>query len=226
MPDKFLASDSDVPAFGLNLACAWPFPEAWRAGYESLAAELRRLGPWLYVYPFANTHVTLVSLLSFARHVRPQPELVERLRARLPEILAALAPLWTLNSPARIKSFTLRPQMPVLGRGAAILPLLNPDGEVQRLRERTVELLRANPPLHEALTAGGMNVPGILHSTILRFRRPPPDLRSFLSAFDEIAATVRLPSMEVREFLLTSETRPYMRGGEVLRRFELAATSR
>lgn len=219
LADKFLSSDPDVPTFGLNLACAWPFPEAWRPGYERLAQRLGALGDWLYVYPFAHTHVTLVTLVSFARHVRPTPETVHALEARVPEIIAALSPLLAGDSRDGLKSFQLQPEPPVLARSAGILPLVNPDGEVQRLRARARDLLQRNAPLHRELVERGLNVPGIVHSTILRFRQPPPELEQFLAAFDEIAAEAKFPPMDVGEFLLTTETKPYMRGGEIRRRF-------
>ncbi len=166
--DKFLGSNPDVPTFGLNLACAWPFPEALRASYERMAQRLSALGPWVYIYPFSFTHITLVTFASFVRHTRPTPELVKALEGKLPEITSALAPLFAEGSPDRIKSFTLQPQSPALARGAGILPLLNPDGEVARLRQRTVELLQRNEPLHRELAERGLNVPGIIHSTVMR----------------------------------------------------------
>jgi hypothetical protein len=64
-------------------------------------------------------------------------------------------------------------------------------------------------------------VPGIIHSTVMRFRQPPPDLEKFLSAFDALAAETDFPPIQVGEILLTSETKPYMRAGEILRRFKL-----
>jgi len=222
LADKFLASDPDVPTFGLNLACAWPFPEAWRAGYERMAHKLTALGPEIYVYPFAFTHITLVTFVSFVRQVNPSPELTNPLEAKIPEIVKTLAPLFAENSPERIKRFALHPQAPVLSRAAGILPLQNPDAEVRRLRGRTVELLQANEPLHRELTARGFNMPGIIHSTVMRFRQRPPDLRKFLAAFDEVAAETRFPELEVGQILLTSETKPYMRGSEVLQRFKSA----
>lgn len=219
LADKFLSGEPDVPTFGLNLACAWPFPEAWRAGYERLAQRLGALGEWLYVYPFAHTHVTLVTLVSFARHIRPMPETVRSLEAIVPEIIAALSPLLAEGSRDGLRSFQLQPEPPVLARGAGILPLVNPDGEVQRLRARVRDLLQRNAPLHRELGERGLNVPGIVHSTILRFRQPPPELEQFLAAFDEIAAEAKFPPMDVGEFLLTTEMKPYMRGGEIRRRF-------
>lgn len=225
LADKFLNDDPEVSTFGLNLACAWPFPEAWRANYERLANRLGALGPWVYAYPFPFTHVTLVTLVSFARHVHPSPELVSVCEGEIPEIIAALGPLFAENSSERIKPFMLQPQALVLSRTAGIMPLRNPDGEVARLRERTMALLQRNASLYRELTEHGLNVPGIIHSTVLRFRRPPQDLEEFLATFDDLAADRSFPPLEVGEVLLTSETKPYMRGGEILWRFKLAAGS-
>jgi hypothetical protein len=220
--DRFLANDADCQTFGLNLACAWPFPGALRAAYEHMAKRLAACSPGLYVYPFAFTHVTLVTLISFSRHVRPSSELVKILAGKADEIIAALTPLFAGNSTERIKPFTLQPQAPVLSRSAGILPLLNPDGEVARLRQRVGELLQHNAPLHRRLVEHGLNVPGIIHSTVMRFRQPPPELNKFLPAFDKLAADTKFPAIQVGELLLTSETKPYMRGGEVLRQFKLS----
>ena len=221
--DRFLASDADCPTFGLNLACAWPFPDALRAAYSPMAEQLAACSPGLYVYPFPFTHVTLVTLISFSRHVRSSSELVKALAGKTDEIIAALAPLFAENSTERIKSFTLQPEAPVLSRTAVILPLLNADGEVARLRQRVTELLQRHAPLHCELVERGLNVPGIIHSTVARFAQTPPDLNEFLSTFDPIAASTKLPPIPVTEILLTSETKPYMRGGEILHRFKLAA---
>ena len=226
LADKFLARDPDVPTFGLNLACAWPFPDAWRERYEEMAQKFSALGPEVYVYPFPCTHITLVTLISFARHIRPAAKLVESFREKIPEITATLSPLFAKHSPEQIKPFLLQPQMPVLARGAGFLPMLNPDGEVARLRRRVVELLQANEPLYRELTERGFNVPGIIHSTVLRFFRVPKDQETFLSRFDEIAAETKLPALQVDEVLLTAETKPYMRDGEVARHFKFGLTAR
>jgi len=220
--DKFLSSDPDVPTFGLNLACAWPFPEAWREGYEKMARKFSALGPEVYVYPFPCTHITLVTLVNFARHTKPTADRVTALKGKIPEITATLSPLFTEPSPERIKSFLLQPQAPVLARGAGLLPMHNSDGEVVRLRRRVLGLLQTNVPLHRGLTECGFNVPGIIHSTVCRFMRPPEALERFLTQFDEIASETKFPPLEVKEVVLTSETKPYMRAGEVLLRFKLA----
>jgi len=223
--DRFLASDADCPTFGLNLACAWPFPDPLRAAYEQMAERLAACSSRLYVYPFPFTHVTLVTLLSFSRHMRPSSELVKQLAGKADEIIATLAPLFAEQSADQIQPFTLQPQAPVPARSAVILPLVNPDGEVARLRQRVPELLQRHPQLHRELAERGFNVPGIIHSTVARFAQTPPDLNKFLSAFDDIVAGIKLPLVPVTEILLTSETKPYMRGGEILRRFKLPANS-
>ena len=223
--DRFLADDPDVPTFGLNMACTWPFPGEWREGYEQMARKLNALGSEVYVYPFPCTHVTLVTLISFAHHIRPTTELVESLKRRIPEITSTLSPLFAENSPEQIQPFVLQPQSPVLARGAGLLPMHNPDGEVARRRRRVVELLQTNEPLHRELTEGGFNVPGIIHSTVLRFIHPATDLEKFLAGFDKIAVETDFPPAEVREIVLTSETKPYMRNGDVLLRFKSVANS-
>ena len=174
------------------------------------------------MYPFPFTRITLVTFVSFARHTRPASQLVKTLEGKIPNILEAPSPLFAEDSSEQIKRFTLQPQLLVLARGSGILSLLNPDGEVERLRHGTMELLRRNEPLHHELTGRGLNMPGINHSTVTRFRRVPPNLEKFLTAFDEIATETNFQPMQVREILLTSETKAYMRGGEILRRFRLA----
>jgi hypothetical protein len=233
--DKFLLHDADAPTFGINLACAWPFPESLRQEYERMARRFAALGPWLYVYPFEFTHITLVTFISFARHVRPAPELVKKLEGKTEEILETLSPLFVeapspslrppsppLGERAGARGiFTLQPQAPVLTRAAGILPMLNPGGEVPRLRQQVSGLLQHNAPLYQELVERGLSVPGIIHSTVMRFIKPPPDLNQFLAAFDEIAAETKLPALQVSELLLTSETKPYMRGGKLLSKFRL-----
>jgi hypothetical protein len=110
-------------------------------------------------------------LASFARHIRPAPELVEVLKGKIPEITATLSPLFAESSPDRIQPFTLLPQSLVLARGAGLLPMHNPDGEVTRLRRRVGELLQKNEPLHRELMEGGFNVPGKTRKSWRRFAR-------------------------------------------------------
>jgi hypothetical protein len=56
---------------------------------------------------------------------------------------------------------------------------------------------------------------------VLRFIRPTANLEGFLPRFDKIAAETEFAPMKVQEIVLTSETKPYMRGGETSGRFRI-----
>lgn len=61
--------------------------------------------------------------------------------------------------------------------------------------------------------------PGIIHSTFLRFRRNPDDIKNFIEMFESIAKKFKICETIIDEILLTSETMPYMTGGETLHQF-------
>ncbi len=217
--DGFLATDPDCPVFGINLACAYPFPAGVEASYLAMAGRLAELDEAVYVYPVWETHVTIVTFLNFSLHQRPSLERLEELRSCASPIMEVLQSLFDKEG---IEPFRLEFGPPVLTRKAAILPIANPSGEIARMRRRAGQLLQGNQALHEKLLRGGLTVPGIIHSTILRLKRAPRDLPGFAAGFDAIAAATAPFAMTVREILLTTETKPYMREGEILHRFALA----
>ncbi len=216
--DVFLAADADVPVFGFNLACAYPFAGAAAQWYQAVARRLAALDPAVYVYPEWETHVTLVTFVSFSLHPRPDPERLARLQALLPRVLGILRRLFEAR-PTR--AFRLVLGAPVLTRKAAIIPISNPGGEVTRLRQAVRQALEADGALHGELLRRGLNVPGIIHSTVLRFKAAPANLPRFLADFDAAAAAVPVEAA-IDELLLTTETKPYMRAGEIRHRFALA----
>jgi hypothetical protein len=110
----------------------------------------------------------------------------------------------------------------VLTRKAAILPIADATGTIARLRHSVGAALAADKALHAQLVRGGLNVPGIIHSTIMRFKSEPGDLARLLADFDQAAATAEPFPLAIDELLLTTETKPYMRAGEILDRFALA----
>jgi hypothetical protein len=216
--DEFLAADPDCPVFGLNLACAYPFPAAIGAAYTTLAKRLAALDDGIYAYPVWETHVTIMTFVNFNLHRRPSPERLAELRSCIGPILQALRPLFDGHEMA---PFRLEFLPPVLTRKAAILPMANPSGEILQIRRRASQLLRGNRELHEKLLCAGLNVPEIIHSTIMRLKTAPRDLPRFEAGFDAIAATTSPFATTVGEILLTTETKPYMREGEILHRFAL-----
>ena len=111
----------------------------------------------------------------------------------------------------------------MLTRKAAILPGANPSGEIQRIRERATHLLEANRTLHEKLLHGGLSVPGIIHSTVMRLKKAPRDLPRLVAEFDAIATGTKPFGITVPEILLTTKTQTVHAPGEILHRFPLTA---
>ncbi len=217
--DALLASDPDAAVFGFNLACAWPFPAPAARTYGFLAERLAALDPAVYVYPECETHVTILTFANFSLHHRPDPTRLVQLQSLLDPVRALLRPL--LNGPA----FELILGPPVLTRKAAILPISDASGAIPRIRESVTATLAADKGLHSELMRAGLNVPGIIHSTIMRFKSQPRDLPRFLADFDQVAATAKPFPLAIDELLLTTETKPYMRAGEIVGRFPLAYNS-
>jgi hypothetical protein len=176
--------------------------------------HLNTLGPEVYVYPRRATHITLVTFVSFAKHVQPSPETDFGLRALSVDLSETLKPLFNPRTKEPIQKFQLQPQRLQLGRAAAFLPMTNADGHVQRLRAEVVRCLQTNEPLYRELMTRGFKVPGIIHSTMMRFIKPPRDVAKFAAAFDVIAAENHFPPLEIDEVFVTYEAKPYMRGGD------------
>ena len=146
-------------------------------------------------------------------------ERVEDLRSCISPILEVMQTLFDMEP---IEPFRLEFQSPVLSRKAAILPVDNPSNEITRIRRRATQLLEDNKELHEKLLRGGLNVPGIVHSTIMRLKKAPSNVPRFVAGFDAIAAATAPFAMTATEILLTTETKPYMREGQIVHRFALA----
>src|SRR5689334_13695730 len=62
--DPLVGEHADRAHCGLNLAVAWPLPELAQA-YGALARRIEALDPGLYVYPYATTHITVLTAVSF-----------------------------------------------------------------------------------------------------------------------------------------------------------------
>jgi predicted RNase H-like HicB family nuclease len=213
--DALLAMDPDGPVFGFNLACAWPFPAQAAQIYQRLAERLTALDPAVYVYPDWETHVTIMTFVNFSLHRRPEPERLAQLQSLLDPVRELIRPL--LKRPA----FRLMLGSPVLTRKAAILPISDATGAIAAIRQTVCAALKTDRALHAELVRAGMNVPGIIHSTILRFKSAPCNLAKFLADFDEAAAIAEPFPLAIDELLLTTETKPYMRAGEIVERFQL-----
>jgi hypothetical protein len=216
--DEFLGNDdADCPVFGFNLACAYPFPEVAAEFYRPIASRLAALDLAVYVYPEWETHITLVTLVNFARNRRPSPSRLAELRLLLGQAIEILRPVLAG------RAFPLLIGAPVLTPKAGILPITDPSGEFSRIRRNVVAALEADGELHHKLSAAGLNVPGIIHSTIMRFKSTPSDPARFAADFEQAAGPPQQVEITINELLLTTETKPYVREGSVAHRFPLAA---
>ena len=214
--DEFLRDDADCPVFGFNLACAYPFPAVAAQFYRPIASRLAALDPAVYVYPDWETHVTLITFVNFSLHRRPDASRLAQLQSLLQPAIEILRPVLAG------RSFPLLIGAPVLTPKAAILPVSDPSGEITRIRRNVIEALEADKELHGKLSRAGLNVPGIIHSTVMRFKSVPSDLARFAADFEAVAGTAQRVEIMIEELLLTTETKPYMRAGTVERRFPLA----
>lgn len=209
--DDILQVSPESPVFGMNLAIGWPLPSILKQPYERTAQALSRLDSGLYVYPYRQTHVTVMTLVNFKYHPHPSDEEVHGFLQIIPMIISRIGLL--LSS---VKPFIIDVGPPVLSRRAGFLPILNRTGEISALRSAVASVM-------QTLVLPECSIPNAIHSTVARFLSRPPDTLQFLSEFESLAANIKLGQAIVSEFLLTSETKPYMRDGEILHNFRLGS---
>jgi hypothetical protein len=163
------------------------------------------------VYPFAATHVTVLTAVSFKQYPDPGADLVAEVEQAADRLGA-----WLVDAVRDLPKFTLDFGPPVLAPAAAFIPIRNPTGEIARVRERALSFCRQSAGILSAASA-----PRRVHSTILRFPEPPPDPLAFARAFDAIEARP-LGRTLIDRILVTLETKPYMRAGRITRAVELS----
>jgi hypothetical protein len=201
--DPFVAVEPWARTWGLNLAVAWPLPVD-RGAYQGLAEGLAALDPGLFVYPQAQTHITVLTLVSFKEHVEPSGEELRPLAALIPIVNEVVAPLARGFGP-----FELELGTPELSRRAAFVPVRDAAGAVARFRAEVLPALRARSPAFERCQA-----PRAVHATLARFRTAPGP--AFQRRFEVWAKDGALGPIWVSAMLVTTETQPYMRQGEVV----------
>lgn len=211
-PDTILPIQPDRPVYGLNITMGWPLPAPLKEPYEKLFHELSTLGPDIYVYPYEQTHITVMTLVNFKNHQYPGKD-VNEIKRLVPEIISLVSQgLSALEQ--EFKPFSINVGPPVLAKSAAFLPILNATNEVCLLRKKIA------PVLGDSLSLK-VEIPRAVHSTIVRFVKRPDNVSKFMAKFESITANTHLGEATITEFLLTSETKPYMRGGEKLHVFQL-----
>jgi hypothetical protein len=199
--DPLVGTYADRRVCGLNVTVAWPLPELCRAAYLDFAARIEKLDPGLYVYSFETTHVTVVTAINFKQHPDPSDEWVSRVERQGTELGNFVA-----SATSDMLPFALEIGPPVLARAAAFFPILNPTGEIFRLRDRVLSHCRAAGGILKGALA-----PRAVHATFLRFRECPLSPFALANGFESLARGFRLGGARVDEVKVTIELKPYMR---------------
>lgn len=220
--DPYLAENKGLPqTFGLNLACSWPFPQGIQDAYREFARSLS-LVPGLRVYPPSDTHITIATFISFTKYCSPTTTQLGDLEKLVKRVLDLSSE--TDKEDSAEAPFVLHAEVPVLTRRACFIPWQDPSGTIAGIRSRWRDRLERYPGLLAELRSAGLNIPGIIHSSVGRFaERSNP--AAVMTAFQESLGIFRLPGMLVSEWLITTEIRPYMVAGAVRRRIPLCGRS-
>jgi hypothetical protein len=214
--DEFLSTGDDCRRVcGLDITVAWPLPIDPPAIYEEFATRVSELDAGVYVYPLAQTHITVLTAINFKSEIDPSQSrvsFIEEAAGRLFGFLDSLA--------TTLRPFVITIGAPVLSGRAGYLHIQNPTGEIERFRRGALQFCRElGDPFDQA------QAPTIIHSTILRFRRPPADAQRFICGFHRLAEDACFGSATLDEILIALEVQPYMREGRVIRRVRLKEPS-
>jgi hypothetical protein len=230
-----LAAGDRPPSWGLNMNLVSPPPaqlcDAYRALLETSSAEARvLLDAGAYFYPDWSLHLTLASPAPFTNTMLADAD-----------SQAAYADVWAraLSEVSQTRKdgewpagpFPLVIERLLLDKAAGIMLYSDPTGAVTQLRD-TIKRIAAEHPLFsgtagskanpvgagtpsggELLARSGFKVPGIIHSTVLRFKRdiaPGPEADAVRAAFDALAARWAPVTVQAEAVLLVHERVPYM----------------
>lgn len=215
-PDNLLSADLDSQTFGINLACSWPLPSPLAEVYQDFSAKVKALDPALYVYPYPETHITIMTLVDFKDTIGISPEQGSQLEKLAGEISSCLENFFAEDHDLAKGPISLRFDRAVLTPKAAYLAFDDPADRIGSLRKSVASMLP------EKFPQLSLHYPGIVHSTFLRFLDTPADPRVLSEKFGYLALELRPVTIQVPELLLTIETSPYMRSGKILNKFPLS----
>ncbi len=222
--DIYLSVDPACSVYGINLAFGWPLPSEYKKTYEELAYKLQKIEPNTYIYPYSQTHITVLTIVNFKAHLDPSVEELRELRKINTDIIEQLADMF---ENLKLKPFIIDVGPPILSRKAAFLPILNETGQVLMIRKRAVDRLSKLRKQHaddsdiKKYLPETIKFPNIIHSTFLRFSKRPSNEKAFLEMFEKTVSNFKFGKAKIKELFLTSETKPYMRSGEIIHRFKL-----
>jgi len=184
----------------------------------------KKISSITYIYPYQQTHVSVLTIVNFKAHRDPTEEKICTFKNLESEIISRFSSMFY---DLKLKPFSIDVGPPVLSWKAAFLPILNPTQEILGLRKRAIlelSYLRDDQAENSAiknLLLENIKLPDIIHSTFLRFLERPSDEKAFLETFKTTVSNFKFGEAKIEEFIFTSETKPYMRGGDIIQRFKL-----
>lgn len=213
-----LAAGRQPATYGLVVVAGWP-PQPLQLAYEAwlarLAQQLGSMRHELLLYDFHHLHCTVATLASFRTgHLRHAPQAlrtrhrdvwVQAIRRAVEEAEAGGS--WP-------RAFQLQTARPFLSAAAGCLSYTCDGPQMAAVRQTMRRAREIALALQPDLPAGpeDFNVPGIIHSTVLRFVKPPSDpqrLRQiFEAAADEWMSVTR--TLPIDKVVLAVEDVPYM----------------
>ena len=180
--DKYLSADPDCSMYGINLAFGWPLPSEYKKTYEGLVYKLHKIEPNTYIYPYSQTHITVLTIVDFKAHLDPSVEELRELKKMNTDIIEQLTDMF---DNLKLKPFLIDVGPPILSRKAAFLPILNETGQILKIRKRAINRLsklrkqQTDDSAIKKFLPETIELPDIIHSTFLRFLKRPSDEKTF-----------------------------------------------
>ena len=192
--------------FGL-IVCAFfhqPKPIHFTDFYQQLIQQLQTHltddeKQVFYLYPIANLHITIATLYSFKD---PKPESPEKCLQYWKERFDQL------KKTSKNRSIVLTLDSIQLSRAAGYFQFKDERNGIENLRKSIREICKPDDgqPL--------LTIPGIIHTSFLRFIKKPQDPGKFEDKFhricQEIFAKIKDISFDIDEVCLALESQPYM----------------
>lgn len=211
-----LAEGKRRQAFGIVLTSLWrTTPQAFQDQYTAFRQKLLddpEIGPYVYVYPYYALHCTVASLSKFTTGPLSS-EAGFALRAVYERHWReSLDAAFHTCSTMPTRPFSLVFKKPSVDASAGIIMLEDATGHMANLRDciRQAAANESLPANNIKLTKDTFHIPGIVHSSFMRFRRKPPSFRRFRERFAAVAASWVPVEVQLRQFSMTREIRPYM----------------
>jgi hypothetical protein len=210
-----LAGGARPATWGLNLSAHQLAPETLRAPYTAFHARAVSAlsGTGAYVYPFEYLHITAASPAPFTHTTlspETDPEEVGAFEAAVLRVLREQCVPGRDGFPSQ--PFPLIYENPRLEAAAGFFLVTDPTGGVARVR-KAIRRCLDSPDLAPYLDKAQPRVPGIVHSTFIRFAAPPDEGvtdEDVAARFEELAKTWEPVTVLADALVLVREIVPYM----------------